>query len=64
MRVGSDCSVRGPVPLVAGNALQDFIRNEHGSHNPREAMAMDDFLAGAALLHAALLDASTAETLA
>ena len=28
----------------------DFIRNENGSHNPREAMAIDDFLAGASLL--------------
>jgi N-carbamoyl-L-amino-acid hydrolase len=37
-----------------------FIRNEHGSHNPHEAMAMEDFLAGAALLHAALLDAAMA----
>jgi len=27
-----------------------FVRNENGSHNPREAMAMDDFMAGAALL--------------
>jgi N-carbamoyl-L-amino-acid hydrolase len=27
-----------------------FIRNENGSHNPREAMAMDDFMAGATLL--------------
>jgi len=27
-----------------------FIRNENGSHNPREAMAIDDFMAGTALL--------------
>lgn len=27
-----------------------FIRNEHGSHNPREAMALDDFAAAAAIL--------------
>jgi N-carbamoyl-L-amino-acid hydrolase len=27
-----------------------FIRNENGSHNPREMMAMDDFLAGTAVL--------------
>jgi N-carbamoyl-L-amino-acid hydrolase len=27
-----------------------FVRNENGSHNPREAMAMDDFLAGTAVL--------------
>ena len=27
-----------------------FVRNENGSHNPREAMTMDDFLAGAAVI--------------
>jgi N-carbamoyl-L-amino-acid hydrolase len=27
-----------------------FVRNENGSHNPREAMAIDDFLAGTAVL--------------
>jgi len=31
-----------------------FVRNAHGSHNPREAMAIDDFMQGVALLHAAL----------
>ena len=30
-----------------------FVRNEHGSHNPREAMALDDFMAGVELLYAA-----------
>lgn len=35
-----------------------FVRNEHGSHNPREAMAIDDFLAGVALMRAALQKAS------
>ena len=27
-----------------------FIRNEHGSHNPREDMAIADFMAGAAVV--------------
>jgi N-carbamoyl-L-amino-acid hydrolase len=27
-----------------------FVRNNNGSHNPHEAMALDDFMAGAALL--------------
>ena len=31
-----------------------FVRNDHGSHNPREAMAMDDFLAGTRVLTRAL----------
>ncbi len=29
-----------------------FVRNENGSHNPREAMTIDDFLAGAAVMTA------------
>jgi N-carbamoyl-L-amino-acid hydrolase len=32
-----------------------FVRNEHGSHNPREAMDFDDFLQGAAVLREILL---------
>jgi beta-ureidopropionase / N-carbamoyl-L-amino-acid hydrolase len=31
-----------------------FIRNEHGSHNPHEAMRMDDFMAATKVLHEAL----------
>ncbi len=27
-----------------------FVRNEHGSHNPRESMTIEDFLDGAAIL--------------
>jgi len=33
-----------------------FIRNEHGSHNPREAMELSDFMDGADVLYEALLD--------
>jgi N-carbamoyl-L-amino-acid hydrolase len=32
-----------------------FVRNEHGSHNPHEAMEFDDFLLGAAVLREILL---------
>jgi N-carbamoyl-L-amino-acid hydrolase len=35
-----------------------FVRNEHGSHNPHEAMAIDDFLAGVAVMRAALREAA------
>ncbi|HVA34977.1 MAG TPA: Zn-dependent hydrolase [Stellaceae bacterium] len=35
-----------------------FIRNEHGSHNPLEAMALDDFLKGTELLYQAVADAT------
>lgn len=34
-----------------------FIRNEHGSHNPHEAMAIDDFLAGVAVMRTAIKEA-------
>jgi N-carbamoyl-L-amino-acid hydrolase len=33
-----------------------FIRNEHGSHNPFEAMEMDDFVQGAEVLRLALIE--------
>jgi len=31
-----------------------FIRNEHGSHNPRESMDLDDFILGTEVLYRAL----------
>jgi N-carbamoyl-L-amino-acid hydrolase len=43
-------------------AAMVFVRNEHGSHNPREAMEFDDFLAGAGLLQALLLTGAEALT--
>ena len=33
-----------------------FVRNGQGSHNPNEAMDMDDFLAGIAVMRAAILE--------
>jgi N-carbamoyl-L-amino-acid hydrolase len=58
-----------PIPSGAGHdaavfanagvpAAMIFVRNDHGSHNPREAMAMDDFMLGAELLWRALRDAA------
>ena len=35
-----------------------FVRNAHGSHNPREAMEIDDFLAGIAVMRAAIREAT------
>jgi len=35
-----------------------FVRNEHGSHNPLEAMDMDDFARGAEVLRLALIEGS------
>lgn len=37
-----------------------FVRNEHGSHNPREAMEFDDFFLGAAVLRDILLTGAEA----
>jgi N-carbamoyl-L-amino-acid hydrolase len=34
-----------------------FIRNENGSHNPREAMQLDDLMKGTDLLYHALREA-------
>ena len=31
-----------------------FVRNQNGSHNPREAMELDDFMDGANLMFAAV----------
>jgi len=41
-------------------AAMVFVRNEHGSHNPREAMEFEDFLKGAALLREILLTGAEA----
>ncbi|HWK95496.1 MAG TPA: Zn-dependent hydrolase [Pseudolabrys sp.] len=35
-----------------------FVRNEHGSHNPAEAMDLDDFTAGIAVMRAAIKEAA------
>ncbi|ACA17422.1 amidase, hydantoinase/carbamoylase family [Methylobacterium sp. 4-46] len=35
-----------------------FVRNRHGSHNPAEAMDLDDFAAGVAVMRAALEEAA------
>jgi N-carbamoyl-L-amino-acid hydrolase len=34
-----------------------FVRNEHGSHNPKEAMDLGDFVAGIAVMRAAIKEA-------
>ena len=35
-----------------------FVRNANGSHNPHEAMSLNDFGAGAALMRAAIEEAA------
>jgi N-carbamoyl-L-amino-acid hydrolase len=44
---GHDAAVFAQAGVPSGMI---FVRNEHGSHNPKEAMEMDDFLLGAALM--------------
>ncbi|MBI0534485.1 Zn-dependent hydrolase [Roseomonas sp. KE2513] len=58
-----------PIPSGAGHdaavfaqagipSAMIFIRNQHGSHNPAEAMEMEDFMLGAELLERSLRDAA------
>ncbi|MDB5370091.1 MAG: Zn-dependent hydrolase [Roseomonas sp.] len=44
---GHDAAVFAQAGIPSGMI---FVRNEHGSHNPKEAMDMDDFLLGAELM--------------
>jgi len=59
-----------PIPSGAGHdaavfanagvpSAMIFVRNDHGSHNPKEAMEIADFLQGADVLYHAILDPPT-----
>ncbi len=51
LELGSPASHDAAAFAAAGVPMgMIFIRNENGSHNPREAMTLDDFLAGTAVL--------------
>ena len=51
IELGSPASHDAAAFAAAGVGMgMIFVRNENGSHNPREAMTIDDFLAGAAVL--------------
>ena len=51
LHIGSPASHDAAAFAAAGVPMgMIFVRNENGSHNPREAMAIDDFLAGTSLL--------------
>jgi beta-ureidopropionase / N-carbamoyl-L-amino-acid hydrolase len=51
LQLGSPASHDAAAFAAAGVGMgMIFIRNENGSHNPREAMAIDDFMMGTALL--------------
>jgi N-carbamoyl-L-amino-acid hydrolase len=58
-----------PIPSGAGHdaavfaqagipSAMIFIRNENGSHNPREDMKMADFMSGAAVMRKVLAEAA------
>ncbi len=48
---GHDAAVFARVGVPTGMI---FIRNEHGSHNPRESMRMDDFMLAVGVLYRAM----------
>lgn len=49
---GHDAAVFANIGIPSGML---FIRNDHGSHNPHEAMEIDDFMLGVNVLRLALL---------
>ncbi|MBV2180757.1 MAG: hydantoinase/carbamoylase family amidase [Castellaniella sp.] len=48
---GHDAALMANAGIPSGMV---FVRNEHGSHNPREAMDLDDFMTGVQVLSDAL----------
>jgi N-carbamoyl-L-amino-acid hydrolase len=50
---GHDAAVFAKMGIPTGMI---FVRNEHGSHNPDEAMTMDDFAVGMRALLGLLLN--------
>ena len=51
LRLGSPASHDAAAFAAAGVPMgMIFVRNENGSHNPHEAMSIDDFMAGAEVL--------------
>ena len=58
LQLGSPASHDAAAFAAAGVPMgMIFVRNENGSHNPREAMTIDDFMSGATLLTRYLVDA-------
>jgi beta-ureidopropionase / N-carbamoyl-L-amino-acid hydrolase len=51
LQIGSPASHDAAAFGAAGVPMgMIFVRNENGSHNPHEAMTIDDFIAGTSLL--------------
>ena len=56
LQLGSPASHDAAAFAAAGVPMgMIFVRNENGSHNPHEAMTMDDFMTGSTLLAQFLL---------
>ena len=56
LQLGSPASHDAAAFAAAGVPMgMIFVRNENGSHNPREAMTIDDFMSGATLVAQYLL---------
>ncbi len=63
LNLGSPASHDAAAFAAAGVPMgMIFVRNENGSHNPREAMTIDDFLAGTAVMTQFLADALGGQT--
>jgi N-carbamoyl-L-amino-acid hydrolase len=57
LQIGSPASHDGAAFAEAGVPIgMIFVRNENGSHNPREAMGIDDFLAGTIIMTQWVID--------
>ena len=57
MEIGSPASHDGAAFAAAGVPIgMIFVRNENGSHNPREAMTIDDFIDGTAVMTQWIVD--------
>jgi N-carbamoyl-L-amino-acid hydrolase len=50
---GHDAAVFAKLGIPTGMI---FVRNDNGSHNPREAMSLDDFAVGARTLMGLLMN--------
>jgi N-carbamoyl-L-amino-acid hydrolase len=63
LSIGSPASHDAAAFAAAGvPTAMIFIRNENGSHNPREAMATNDFLDGASILTRWIVDTVVRDT--
>ncbi|HEX2943659.1 MAG TPA: M20/M25/M40 family metallo-hydrolase, partial [Rhodopila sp.] len=59
LQLGSPASHDGAAFAAAGVPIgMVFVRNENGSHNPHEAMTIEDFLDGCAVMTQWIVDSA------